>query len=930
MGSCCSKSVDAPEAEETEFHLRKTADGRRLESAASLKSSEELRTSSGNMSGGISGILPRSDDDKHASTASKTQKPKSKDFKENKKSAPAASNDDDDMINDDIERIDTFAPRRNDSLSDQTRKIVAATADDSSLRLDVRDETTKMEEAVELSDRLKRYENEPKLAPNVLPKWEGPEWIAPPDIKQEDTVQKPKAYAIGDLSRGDHVLRERNVFDIADFSTYIPGTGPIFNGPTPEMLKSSAKEAGLNLSKIGMLAMLAMTYVPNVILSGNLSPDASTASYIRRLLAFASTILTVYVLLSSKREIERMFWRASLVQSQIVTAIVCAICFTWQVTVIYSIDWLSNNRGVFSFLFAFIGGWLVVRKHETRLQSRAEIDAVLSAFLEIEKNAARMTELMGLPAVRTNDMQYMNAAPVWARYRPDELVPWLNNFLTTVWPFYNKAVSDLLREILDPLMEATRPSMLKRLTFKELDFGENPFVFRNVTYVGTKAEGMATSIDVDFAWAGKSNIVLAAKTHIGADINIAVKDLEIYTKLRITLNPLVPLPSPLGGLTVSMTERPIVEFHCELPSGLDVLYNAVDKWLEEFVADLLGDMFIQPERLVIPLSFNFDPITMPDGEIKPFKWYDTHMLQLRNTGVVKVTVVRAENVPRTDLLSKTDPYVKMCVKKHGLQVKTSTMMNDEDPIWNETFYIPVDDVDLRKLKVSVHDYDSDPLSSETRLAMTEVPIDTIKAATEDGTEQQLWLDFPEQVAGNVKKPPMRLLLNTQFIQFGSDAAKELFAGLGLLTVHVIRGINLQVMDSNGLSDPYVKVKIPVENMGSSVPLMDKKTAGKGKRKNKKDDKDCIVYTSKVHYKNLNPEFNAMFEFSPASEQGKVIIELFDVDSTFPIGTKSNFMGNLEVPIATILEHGGSMEARFKVGNAKSGELDIAFNWQSYS
>ena len=104
MGSCCSKSVDAPEAEETEFQLRKTADGRRLESAASLKSSEELRTSSGNMSGGISGILPRSDDDKHASTASKTQKPKSKDFKEKKKSALAAGNEDD-MIDEDIQRI---------------------------------------------------------------------------------------------------------------------------------------------------------------------------------------------------------------------------------------------------------------------------------------------------------------------------------------------------------------------------------------------------------------------------------------------------------------------------------------------------------------------------------------------------------------------------------------------------------------------------------------------------------------------------------------------------------------------------------------------------------------------------------------------------------------------------------------------------------
>jgi Ca2+-dependent lipid-binding protein len=137
------------------------------------------------------------------------------------------------------------------------------------------------------------------------------------------------------------------------------------------------------------------------------------------------------------------------------------------------------------------------------------------------------------------------------------------------------------------------------------------------------------------------------------------------------------------------------------------------------------------------------------------------------------------------------------------------------------------------------------------------------------------------------------------------------------------------MDSNGLSDPYVKVKLPVESMSSSSALMDKETRKSARKKNK-DGKDFIVYTSKVHYKNLNPEFNARFEFSPASEQSKVIIELFDVDSTFPIGTKSNFMGNLEVPIATILEHGGSMEARFKVGNAKSGELDIAFNWQSYS
>lgn len=38
------------------------------------------------------------------------------------------------------------------------------------------------------------------------------------------------------------------------------------------------------------------------------------------------------------------------------------------------------------------------------------------------------------------------------------------------------------------------------------------------------------------------------------------------------------------------------------------------------------------------------------------------------------------------------------------------------------------------------------------------------------------------------------------------------------------------------------------------------------------------------------------------------------------------MGNFEVFIVIILEYGGLMEVRFKVGNVKSGELDIVFNW----
>jgi hypothetical protein len=931
MGTCCSKTQDNPEAEEdVQFRLRKTADGRRIESTDNLGAmslSEDKIGKVGSMESDLFGTVTskkaKERESKAEKLATSTKAVGKKDYYKAKKDIREQAEVESDSIDEGIEAVDPDLMRaRTPTAHVMDTEPIKPTGE------------KPLAPPTELSANLKRYKDETKLKANETRKLTAPEWVAPPDIKSESAVRQPKEYVLGDHGRGDHVLKEREVFQRADFSTYNPGTGPWLNGPSDAFMRRAAKDYGVFVGSIAYMFVIASSCLPNLIFWQKLDMNGSITGYVRVLLAVFCNTVSLYSLLALKMEFKRFFWRSTLPNITIVCALVSALSFCWQTMAVITIAWLDKNRGIFSFFAAFVGGLYVVFKHERKQYHRHQFDAVLSQFLEIEKNSHRMAELMGMPAVRTNATQFMDAAPVWARYRPDELVDWLNKFLNHVWPFYNRAISDLLREILEPLMEACRPSMLKRLTFKELDFGENPFVIRNITYVGSKSDDMAVSLDIDFAWAGKSNIILAAKTHIGADINIAVKDLEIYTKLRVSLHPLVPLPSPLGGVVISMTERPIIEFDAELPSGLDVLYNVIDKWLEEFVADIIGDMFIQPERLVVPLSFNFDPIVMPDGEVKPFKWYDTNVLQLHNTGVLKVTVVRAENVPRTDLLSKTDPYVKLFIKKHGLEVKTTTKQNDEDPTWEETFYIPVDDVYLRTLKVAVFDSDADPLSSDERLAINEVPIAPLKEATMNGESEEVWVDFPEQVSGNKSKPPMRLLLDTQFIMFGTELAKTRFAGLGLLSVHVIRAINLQVMDSNGLSDPYVKVKIPVDEMGAGLISMNKKDEKRQQKlKQKQKDKskqEYVEYASKIHYKNLNPEFNERFEFSPASEDAKVTIEIFDVDSTFPVGKKSNFMGNLIVPISTIVEHGGTMEARFKVGNAKSGEIDLAFNWQPYT
>lgn len=965
MGACASKKTDdAPEAKRVKFRLRKTSDGRRLDSSSDL-SAYKSRSLSGeeSLNDVSNSAKERTDkgggeDEREAgqggasTTGTVDVKPKkstkTKGNKTLKEYAPNERNRtgvaDDDHLDEDVECLNLNDPNINSVLKARSMKNLRSSSryvrnsssnsysfmskstlsrEDSLAKVHHESRTangpTAVNEEVVLSDNLKRYKGEPVLAPNTLPTADGPEWTAPPDVKLENKIRGPKQYTIGGHMKGDHSDLQRELLSKADFSTYVPGTGPIFNGPVPGFLGTSAKTLGVHVGKFAVAGIVIMSVLPNVIFLHRLQAERLVFKWICFSFIVACNMLSFYAIHAFSAELKRFFWRATLYNSIAVCFALGMLCFGWQMMAIYSIAWLNGNRGMFSFLMAAIGGAWLVGRHEANIKRREAYGAVLAAFLEIEKCSQCMTALMGLPAVRTNEMQYLNAAPIWARYRPDELCEWLNVFLRRVWSFYNKAVSEVLRESLEPLMEASRPSILKRLTFKELDFGENPFVFRSVTYVGKKADDMGVSIDVDFAWAGQSEIVLAAKTHIGTDLNIAVKDLEIYAKLRISIHPLVPLPSPLGGLVISLTERPVIEFNAELPSGLDMLYNVFDKWLEEFLADIIGDMLIQPERIVVPLSFNFDPIVMPDGEVRPFKWYDSNILQLHNTGVLKVTVIKAENIPRCDLFSKTDPYITLQVKKSGVLVKTTVKHNDEDPTWNEVFYIPVDDAVLRTLKVAVFDNDNDPFGMDDKLAANELAISEI---ANEPNGKEIWLSFPEQIKGNKAKPPMRLLLDTQYIMFGSDAAKDLFSGMGLLSVTILRGVNLMVMDSNGFSDPYVKVKMPIEAIGSQIS--DKQTKGS------KNTKRFFEYVSKVHKKSLNPEFNEKFEFSPADADSRVIIELYDVDSTFPVGKKSNFMGNIEVPISIIIEQGGSMEARFKVCNATSGELDILFEWQSYT
>ncbi|KAM0031057.1 putative C2 domain, synaptotagmin-like mitochondrial-lipid-binding domain, C2 domain superfamily [Helianthus debilis subsp. tardiflorus] len=75
-------------------------------------------------------------------------------------------------------------------------------------------------------------------------------------------------------------------------------------------------------------------------------------------------------------------------------------------------------------------------------------------------------------------------------------------------------------------------------------------------------------------------------------------------------------------------------------------------------------------------------------------------------GVLSVTVTSAEDLPSTDLLGKTDPFVVLTMKKTGMKNSTRVVNENLNPVWNQTFDFVVEDGLHDMLVVEVYDHDT--------------------------------------------------------------------------------------------------------------------------------------------------------------------------------------------------------------------------------
>ncbi|XP_063468374.1 multiple C2 and transmembrane domain-containing protein 1 isoform X13 [Symphalangus syndactylus] len=234
-----------------------------------------------------------------------------------------------------------------------------------------------------------------------------------------------------------------------------------------------------------------------------------------------------------------------------------------------------------------------------------------------------------------------------------------------------------------------------------------------------------------------------------------------------------------------------------------------------------------------------------------------------------ITLRRGQSLAARDRGGTSDPYVKF--KIGGKEVFRSKIIHKNlNPVWEEKACILVDHL-REPLYIKVFDYDfglQDDFMGSAFLDLTQLELNR-------PTDVTLTLKDPHYPDHDLGIILLSVILTpkegesrdvTQSLRL-SDLHRKSHLWRGIVSITLIEGRDLKAMDSNGLSDPYVKFRL-------------------GHQK----------YKSKIMPKTLNPQWREQFDFHLYEERGGIIdITAWDKDA----GKRDDFIGRCQVDLSAL-------------------------------
>ncbi|CAG9464030.1 unnamed protein product [Pedinophyceae sp. YPF-701] len=265
---------------------------------------------------------------------------------------------------------------------------------------------------------------------------------------------------------------------------------------------------------------------------------------------------------------------------------------------------------------------------------------------------------------------------------------WLNRALCAVWPYYDKAVCRQVRQQVEPILNQSIPGAIKRIYFQELTFGDKPLRIEAARSVLVEGE---PALDLKIRWGGESHVKLCAEIGKSGLIKVvaSVKDIFLEAEPRVCFRCLTDQIPCYGAMVVTMMRTPRVKYKLDLNITTGAIERMITRIVDRLLVEVLGRMMVWPQRLVLPQQ-------------PPEVTGSIAHLYLRWRGVLRVRVLSATDLPKTDLMG-SDPFVEVSTDPFRVQA-TRTVKNTRNPTWNQDIWVRIDELSC-PLRVELWDED---------------------------------------------------------------------------------------------------------------------------------------------------------------------------------------------------------------------------------
>ncbi|QCE02877.1 phospholipase A2 [Vigna unguiculata] len=365
------------------------------------------------------------------------------------------------------------------------------------------------------------------------------------------------------------------------------------------------------------------------------------------------------------------------------------------------------------------------------------------------KRIAKAADIKLLASLNREDLKKIcgENLPEWISFPVYEQVKWLNKKLTKLWPFVAEAATLVIRESVEPLLEEYRPTGITSLKFSKLSLGN----------VAPKIEGIRVQsltkgqiiMDIDFRWGGDPSIILAVEAALVASIPIQLKDLQVFTIIRVIFQLAEEIPCISAVVVALLAEpKPRIDYTLKAVGGSLTAIPGISDMIDDTVNSIVTDMLQWPHRIVVPLGGI--PFDISDLELKP-------------QGKLSVTVVKASALKNMEMIGKSDPYVVVYIRPL-FKYKTKVVDNNLNPTWNERFELIAEDKETQSLILEVFDKD---IGQDKRLGVVQVPLNDLDAQTEKEMELRLLASL-DTLKVKDKKDRGTLTIKVLYYQFNKE------------------------------------------------------------------------------------------------------------------------------------------------------------------